>query len=77
MLSEDVYMYADTITYDREKESAVLDGNVRIYRGDSLFVDATRVDMNLKTKHTILQPAYVQNSDGMWFFGKEIHYMNK
>lgn len=77
MLSEDVYMYADTITYDREKESAVLEGNVRIYRGDSLFVDATRVDMNLKTKHTILQPAYVQNSDGMWFFGKEIQNTDK
>ncbi|RDU66602.1 LPS-assembly protein LptD [Helicobacter equorum] len=77
MLSEDVYMYADTIIYDREKESAVLDGNVRIYRGDSLFVDATRVDMNLKTKHTILQPAYVQNSNGMWFFGKEIQNTDK
>lgn len=77
MLSEDVYMYADTITYDREEESAVLEGNVRIYRGDSLFVDATRVDMNLKTKHTILQPAYVQNSDGMWFFGQEIQNTDK
>ena len=72
MLSEDVYMYADKITYNREEESALLEGNVRIYRGGSLFVDAARVEMNLKTKHTILQPAYFQNENGMWFSGREV-----
>ncbi|WP_394909471.1 LPS-assembly protein LptD [uncultured Helicobacter sp.] len=77
MLSEDVYMYADKITYNREEESALLEGDVRIYRGGSLFVDATRVDMNLKTKHTILQPAYFQNENGMWFSGQEVQNTDK
>ena len=77
MLSEDVYMYADKITYNREEESALLEGNVRIYRGGSLFVDAARVEMNLKTKHTILQPAYFQNENGMWFSGREVQDSDK
>ena len=77
MLSEDVYMYADKITYNREEESALLEGNVRIYRGGSLFVDAARVEMNLKTKHTILQPAYFQNENGMWFSGQEVQDKDK
>lgn len=77
MLSEDVYMYADKITYNREEESALLEGNVRIYRGGSLFVDAARVEMNLKTKHTILQPAYFQNENGMWFSGREVQDRDK
>ncbi|WP_395001787.1 LPS-assembly protein LptD [uncultured Helicobacter sp.] len=77
MLSEDVYMYADKITYNREEESALLEGNVRIYRGGSLFVDAARVEMNLKTKHMILQPAYFQNENGMWFSGREVQDSDK
>lgn len=72
LLSEDVYMYADKITYDKEKENVILEGNVRIYRGQSLFVDAKRVDIDMRTKHTVLTPAYFQNENGIWVSSKEI-----
>ena len=36
LLSEDIYMYADMITYDRESKDIALRGNVRVYYGDTL-----------------------------------------
>ena len=33
LLSEDIYMYADMIAYDRESKDIALRGNVRVYYG--------------------------------------------
>lgn len=77
ILSEDLYMYADKITYDRETKFATLEGNVRIYRGKSLFVDASRVEMDMQTKLTILRPAYLQSENGIWVSADELKSEDK
>lgn len=66
LLSEDIYMYADMITYNRESKDIALRGNVRVYYGDTLFIDAGNVDINLQTKQASITPAFLLGEGRLW-----------
>ena len=72
LLSEDIYMYADVITYDRESKDVALNGNVRVYYGDMLFIDAGSVHINLQTKHASITPAFLLGGDGLWVSSEQL-----
>lgn len=72
LLSEDIYMYADIITYDRESKDITLRGNVNVYYGEMLFIDTQSVDINLQTKQASITPAFLLGQGGLWVASEQL-----
>ena len=71
LISQDVYIIADKIEYDREKHSVKADGNIKIYRGNFLFFTTQKVEIELDDNNSIIEPFYMQDSEsGIWVSAK-------
>lgn len=67
LLNQDIYILADTISYDTQKRLVAIDGAIKIYKGGSLFGKAEHVVLNLDEKYEIIKPFYMQDGiSGMW-----------
>ncbi|CBG40003.1 LPS-assembly protein LptD [Helicobacter mustelae] len=71
MLNNDLYVIANKIIYDREKRQAEIEGDIKIYKGGSLFARSEKVKLNLNEDYGIIEPFYIQDTaSGMWVNAK-------
>lgn len=67
LISSDNYIIADEIIYDANIRQAIINGNIKIYKGNSLFLKTDKVILNLEDDYSIASPFYMQDSDnGLW-----------
>ncbi|GAA7408351.1 hypothetical protein HpCK98_10800 [Helicobacter pylori] len=67
LLNYDVYILADKVRYDTKTKEALLEGNIKVYRGEGLLVKTDYVKLSLNEKYEIIFPFYVQDSvSGIW-----------
>lgn len=71
LLYEDTYMVAQKIIYNRATKQARLEGGAKIYYGSVLYLDAERIDVALRDKHTTIQNLYLQSPMGIWVMAKK------
>lgn len=70
MLYGDVYMVAHKIIYNKQTKIAHLEGGVKIYQNNIMYLDVEQIDMRLEDKHTSMESLYMQSSMGMWVMAK-------
>lgn len=67
LLNYDVYILADKVRYDTKTKEALLEGNIKVYRGEGLLIKTDYVKLSLNEKYEIIFPFYVQdNVSGIW-----------
>ncbi len=71
LLYGDSYMVADRIVYDKQTQKAYLEGKVKIYQGDTLYLDVSEVELFLQDKQIVMQNLYLQSPEGVWIVAKE------
>lgn len=57
-------MVADRIVYDKQTQKAYLEGKVKIYQGDTLYLDVSEVELFLQDKQIVMQNLYLQSPEG-------------
>ncbi len=67
LLNYDVYILADKVRYNTKTKEAMLEGNIKVYKGEGLLVKTDYVKLNLNDKYEIIFPFYIQDSvSGIW-----------
>ncbi|WP_257842482.1 LPS assembly protein LptD [Helicobacter sp. 11S02629-2] len=71
VMNTELYALADKITYNTETKFVRLQGNVKIYKNDQLYLQANQATFYLNSDFVIIEPFYVQeNSTGIWMSAK-------
>nr|WP_104697790.1 MULTISPECIES: LPS assembly protein LptD [unclassified Helicobacter] len=74
----DLYIIADKVVYDKEQRVLDVQGNVKIYKGGSIFSKTNQAIINMTEDYGIVEPFYVQDSQsGMWIGAAEAQSNNK
>lgn len=71
LLYGDSYMVADRIIYDKQTQKARLEGKVKIYQGNTLYLDVSEVELFLQDKQIVMQNLYLQSPEGIWVAAKK------
>lgn len=72
LINKEIYALADIITYNSQNRHVQMVGNVRIYKGDNLYLQTNQANMYLDQDYSVLEPFYVQDSrTGIWMNAKE------
>lgn len=67
MFNNDIYVLARQVIYDKEQRIADIQGEVKIYKGGSVFLKTDKAVLNLGRDYGVIEPFYVQDSEsGMW-----------
>ena len=65
--SNDLYIIAKKIVYDRKNRVADISGDIKAYKAGNLFSRAEKLHIELDEKFVAIEPFYVQESEsGMW-----------
>lgn len=67
----DMYVVAQKIIYNKQTKYAYINGNVKVYQGSVLYVDAQSVEINMQNKQVDVSHLYLQSSVGMWVISKQ------
>ncbi|BDQ28432.1 LPS-assembly protein LptD [Helicobacter ailurogastricus] len=74
LLNYDVYILADRVSYDTKKKEAIIDGHVKVYRGEGLLVQSEHMKVRMDDKYALMFPFYVQDSvTGIWISADIAH----
>ncbi|WP_334084817.1 LPS-assembly protein LptD [Helicobacter typhlonius] len=71
LLYNDVYMVANKIIYNKQSKEAHLQGGVKIYQGDVLYLDVEEASVNMQDKQAKLSHLYLQSTMGIWLMSKQ------
>lgn len=56
LLNYDVYILADKVRYDTKTKEALLEGNIKVYKGEGLLIKTDYVKLSLNEKYEIIFP---------------------
>lgn len=74
----DLYIIADKVVYDKEHRILDIQGNVKIYKGGSIFSKTNQAIINMTEEYGVIEPFYIQDSQsGMWIGAAEAQSNNK
>ncbi|CRF47569.1 Outer membrane protein Imp, required for envelope biogenesis / Organic solvent tolerance protein precursor [Helicobacter heilmannii] len=74
LLNYDVYILGDQVRYDTKKKEAIIDGHVKVYRGEGLLVQSEHMKVRMDDKYALMFPFYVQDSvTGIWISADIAH----
>lgn len=66
LLYGDVYMVAHKIIYNKQTKYVYLQGGVKVYQGDTLYLDVEEANINMQDKQVKVSHLYLQSTMGMW-----------
>lgn len=67
IINEDYYLTTQKAIYDINTQEIDLEGDVRVFKGNSLYLQSQKVRVRLKEDSSILEPFYLQDStSGFW-----------
>lgn len=76
LLYGDTYMVAHQITYNKQTQYVHLEGGVKVYQGDVLYLDTQEAQMNMQDKQISIQNFYLQSTMGIWISAREAKGLN-
>lgn len=59
LLNYDVYILVDKVCYDIKIKEVLLEGNIKVYKGEGLFIKIDYVKLSLNEKYEIIFFFYV------------------
>lgn len=78
LVNLDYYATAQYARYDTQGGGIELEGDVHVFKGNSLYLKAQNVRIKLSEDHAFLEPFYLQDSStGMWISSVEADFKEK